>query len=598
MAPTRTSTDHLIPLVLVLVTGAALWYAHAQSWDLGGRSPILSYESAQVALAARELAWHGKLGTPYALPIDLVSHSVPPWPLSAVQPGMVFAEGLILKLVPARGITAGSDPRAWLTLVLPFVCYLAFGAFTVLAARYVLARHAPEAPRWVRVGAPATLGLAAVLDAQAQHFALSGVGELPATALLLLAFLGLALGAGSALPLTLGVLLGISGLFRANALWLAPAFALATAWSTPPGRRFRCAALVLAGFALPLAPWWIYKWRAFGSPAWDVAWFELWDHVQDRSWFELLHRAEIPELPRGFEALGLLAKKSASNLAHLVPPLLSGPRGLWLGALACWPFTRSSADESSRPLVAAAVVAFVCLVLDTLAASAGSPLLREVFPTRVLAELAGMLALWSLLGRIPNSSARARGVACVLAALLALGWGTWMSRMAQAESRALSLERGVPSSRSLTALSATLNSVLVPGEVLMSNLGPALAWQTNHPVIHLAYAPADIAGCRARHDFRHVLLVFRSAERAWAPWQEIVERPGAAATHAELGVRREQRFATADGFTVVWLELGPRQPQVALARPATRRTSAGPLLRWPHPPAAQPLAAVRPGGSR
>ena len=588
-----------MPLVLVLVTGAALWFAHAQSWDLGGRSPILSYESAQVALAARELAWHGKVGTPYALPIDLVSHAHPPWPLSAVQPGMMFAEALILKLVPARGITAGSDSRAWLTLVLPFVCYLAFGAFTVLAARYVLARHAGEAPRWVRTGAPATLGLAAMLDAQAQHFALSGVGELPATVLLLLAFLGLAIGAGSTLPLTLGILLGVSGLFRANALWLAPAFALATAWSAPAERRFRCGALVLAGYALPLAPWWIYKWQAFGSPAWDVAWFELWDHVQDRSWFELLHRAEIPELPRGFKALGLLAAKSASNLAQLVPPLLAGPRGLWLGALVCWPFTRSSGDVSSRPLVAAAVVACVGLGLDTLAASASSPLLREVFPTRVLAELAGMLALWSLLGRIPGSSVRTRGAACVLAALLALGWGTWMSHVAQVESRALSLERGLPTSRSLTALSARLNSVMVPGETLMSNLGPALAWQTTPPVIHLAYSPADIASCRARHDFRHVLLVFRSAERAWAPWQEIVERPGAAGTHAELGVRGERRFTTADGFVVVWLELGPRQPQVALDRPATRRTSAGPLLRWRHSPAARShVAGVRPGGSR
>jgi hypothetical protein len=133
----------------------------------------------------------------------------------------------------------------------------------------------------------------------------------------------------------------------------------------------------------------------------------------------------------------------------------------------------------------------------------------------------------------------------------------------------------------------------------MSNLGPALAWQTNHPVIHLAYSPADIAACRARHDFRHVLLVFRSAERAWAPWQEIVERPGEAGTHTELGVRHERRFMTADGFTVVWLELGA-QPQVALDACATRRTSAGPLLGFRGPPdaARHPLPGVRPGGSR
>jgi len=556
-----------MPLVLVLLAGATLWYAHAVAWDLGGRSPILTYESAQVALAARELAWHGRLATPYALPIDLATHTGSPWPLSAVQPGLVLAEALILKLVPASGFTAGSDPRAWLTLVLPFVCYLAFGAFTVLATRYLLARHAPDAPHWVRVGAPATLGFAAILDAQAQHFALSGVGDLPATVLLLFVLLGLALGAAGELPLTLGVLLGVSGLLRANAAWLAPIVALAAAWSAPAGRRLRSGLLVLAGFALPLAPWWIYKWRAFGSPAWDVARFELWDHVEDRSWFQLLHRAEIPALPRGAHALGLLAAKAGSNLARLLPALLAGPRGLWLGALACWPFTRAGADPGSRPLAAAAIVALAGLGLDTVAASAGMPLLREVFPSRVLAELAGVLALWSLLRRMPGTSERQRAVACVLAALLALGWGTWTTRLVQLESRATSLERGLPSSHSLTALSIALNQVLSPGETLMSNLGPALAWQTNHPVIHLAYAPEDVAACRARHDFRHVLLVFRSADRAWEPWQEIVERPGAAGTHPELGVRGERRFTTADGFVVVWLELGPRQPQMALWEP-------------------------------
>ena len=61
MSPTRRSTDHLLPLVLVLVAGAVVWYAHATAWDLGGRSPIMSYDSAQYALAARELAWHGRL---------------------------------------------------------------------------------------------------------------------------------------------------------------------------------------------------------------------------------------------------------------------------------------------------------------------------------------------------------------------------------------------------------------------------------------------------------------------------------------------------------------------------------------------------------
>jgi hypothetical protein len=85
-----------------MFVGAILWYAHAQAWDLGGRSPILSYDSAQYALAAREFAWHGRFATPFALPLDLATHSGSPWPLSAVQPGLVLAEALIFKLAPLR----------------------------------------------------------------------------------------------------------------------------------------------------------------------------------------------------------------------------------------------------------------------------------------------------------------------------------------------------------------------------------------------------------------------------------------------------------------------------------------------------------------
>jgi hypothetical protein len=448
----------------------------------------------------------------------------------------------------------------------PFICYLLLGAFTVLATRHLLEHHAEGAPRWVRAGAPATLGLCVLLDPQVQHFALSGVPDLPFAVLLLLALLGLALGAASAVPFTLGVMLGAATLFRAGSPWLAPVFAIAAAWSAPAERRLRAGGFVVAGFAAALLPWWLYQWHVFGTLSWDVARFEPWDGVQGRSGLELLHRAETPSLPRGAHALGLLAAKAFENLGGLLPPILTGPRGLWLGALAFWPFTRPLGDDPrARPLVAAAVVLLAGLVLDIVGTSAGTGLLRGAFPMRVLAELAGMLALWSMLRRLPETSERLRDVACILTAVLSLGWGVWTAQLATAESRGSSRERGTPSSRTLTALSVRLNAVLAPGEVLMSNLGPALAWQTNHPVIGLAASPADVGACRARNDFRHVVLVFRSSERAWAPWQEIVERPGEAGTHAELGVRRERRFLTADGFSVVWLELGPLAPQTALA---------------------------------
>ena len=145
--------------------------------------------------------------------------------------------------------------------------------------------------------------------------------------------------------------------------------------------------------------------------------------------------------------------------------------------------------------------------------------------------------------------------------VLALSWGTIETIEVHREARATL--RGVPATSTLTMLSRELNTVLDPGETVMSNLGPSLAWQTNHAVIHLAASPADVAACRERHDFHHVMLVFRDAERAWAAWREIVETPGAAKLDPTLGVREERRYTTPDGFTVVWLLLGPRTPALA-----------------------------------
>ena len=552
MTPTGRSTDHLLPLVLAMLAGAILWYAHAVAWDLGGRSPILSYDSAQYALAAREFAWHGRFGTPFALPLDLAHHTTSPWPLSAVQPGLVLVEALIFKLAPFQGVPIGSDPRAWLTLILPFTSYLMLGAAGVLGMRHLLASHVFGAPFAWRVGAPAAVGFMLLLDAEAQHFSVTGLTEMPFTVLLLGALLGLARGAGVSHPWVFGLLLGVAGLFRANMLWLAPLFALGSVWCAPAGRRLRVGFTILAGYALPLAPWWWYKWQAFGSPTWDITRFVVWDQVDGRSWFQLYHRPAPPEVPGGTEAARLIAAKIWGNLGRLLPALLEGPRGLWLGALVAYLFTRPP-----RSLATAAAVALAALVLNVLAACASIPWLRYVFPTRVLAEAAGLVALWSLVQRMPQVSTRMRQTVCSFAVVLALGWGGWLTQRGYTEAHEASLERGVPSSRTLTSLSIALNEVLRPNESVMSNLGPALAWQTNHPVIHLSHAPSDVPACRRLHDFRHILLVFRSSERAWPFWQEIVERNAAAATIPELNVTRERRFRTADGFEVVWLELGP-----------------------------------------
>ena len=102
MGETRKTVAGVSMLLTLLVAGCGLWWMHAEAWSLGRRSPVLSYDTAQYALAARELAQTGRMQTPYALPIELASHPQPPWPLALVQPGLVILE-------PSR---SSSHPRS------------------------------------------------------------------------------------------------------------------------------------------------------------------------------------------------------------------------------------------------------------------------------------------------------------------------------------------------------------------------------------------------------------------------------------------------------------------------------------------------------
>jgi len=569
----KSAADVGILLALVLA-GFGLWALHARAWGLGTRSPVLNYDTAQYAVAARELAEHGRLATRFALPVELARHAVPPWPLAAVQPGLVLTEAAIFRLVP-RIVHIGdlftfylqvAHQREWLTLLVPFFCYLMLGAALALITARLLARHAPSVGPGGQRLAALTVGLAFLLDAEAQHFAVGGYPELPFTLGLAGAFAALVSGrAAPQRPFLFGLLLGVTGSFRASGLWLAPVLALAAAILTP-GRRPRVILLTLLGFALPLAPWWYYKWRAFGSPAWDLSSLILWEGVQGRTWFSLFNLPETPVLPRGMEAAGLLAAKIGRRLPGLLMAVATGPRALWTGALVLWLAT----CRPPRPLAVAAGAVLAANAMALLAAAASIPWRQFLFPTRVLLEAAGMLALWGLLARapVPAIGPRLAGVLKVGVAALAIVWGATQTLRGTEEARRTSTERGVPSVLTLRDLGHRLRQRVPENEVVMSNLGPMLSWYSGRSVVHLAQTPADLAACRRRLEFRHVLVVFRDVEAVWPGWEDVFLRPDEATRYPEWNVVRVIHWRQYDGFRIVWLELGPPEPTLARARSA------------------------------
>ena len=127
-----------------------------------------------------------------------------------------------------------------------------------------------------------------------------------------------------------------------------------------------------------------------------------------------------------------------------------------------------------------------------------------------------------------------------------------------AEARAAAESRGLPSVATLRTLSAELDRTLGAGELVMSNLGPTLAWFARRPVLHLSLGPEDMPACRRRVPFRRVVLAFRDPAHAWGSWASLVANPDVARSHPEWGVERARLWLTNDGFRVVWLELEER----------------------------------------
>jgi hypothetical protein len=206
--------------------------------------------------------------------------------------------------------------------------------------------------------------------------------------------------------------------------------------------------------------------------------------------------------------------------------------------------------------------------LGVLTAAVSIPWLRFVFPARVLLEAAGLVALWAVLSSAADFASRPmlrRGL-IIAAGLLALGWGSLQTVRGNAEARVASAGRGVPGVLSLLQIAVLMNREIPADEVVMSNLGPVLAWHARRPVLHLTLSPADLEGCRRRLEFRHVLLVFRDPANAWPGWREAVTVPAEAPSRPEWNVRRAREWRTAEGFSVIWLELKPPLARLAAAR--------------------------------
>src|SRR5262249_46036022 len=205
----------------------------------------------------------------------------------------------------------------------------------------------------------------------------------------------------------------------------------------------------------------------------------------------------------------------------------------------------------ARAVAAAAWSALAILAVSVVLAALSMPWTRFLFPARVAVDAAG---LWALLAVIARARLRYAPRTMRAAALvLVLAWSAWLCTRGLWEARAAASERGLPSTATLRALAREAESQTRAGEVVMSNLGPVLAWYARRPVLHPALSPADLSACRQRVEFDHVLLVFREVELAWPAWRELVGSADRAGFEPDWNIADVRREETTDGFRVTWV---------------------------------------------
>ena len=271
---------------------------------------MLAYDAAEYAVAARELADRGRMATPFALPIELAD---PRRATLAARAGPARAPVRRGGAVPcrrSRGAGGGAEPRTLarrerLVLVIPILSYLATAlvlAWTVFA---LLSRDAPAGGFAWHTGAAIVIGACFLLDPEAQHYAAGGFTELPFTLGLATRDRGDRARGRRAAPAALRPAAGVAGRVpRQPCSGSRRSLVAAAAATAPRATRLRTFVRAIVGYALPLAPWWIYKWRMFGTPAWDLSALAVWDGIDGRSWFSLNHLPEPPRLPTGGAGAG------------------------------------------------------------------------------------------------------------------------------------------------------------------------------------------------------------------------------------------------------------------------------------------------------
>ncbi len=461
---------------------------------------LFTFDSAEFAVAGRELSRSGRLGTTFVLPDELSVPRRPPFPLQVGHP-------VVPMLDAARFALAGERPE--LTLIPPALAYLALVILTGLLVR--------------RLGgstvAAGLAGLTVALSERILYYSTEGLSEIPFAACGVAAMLALGRLPRGGSPWLLGALLGLGHLTRPVMVALLPAWIGGAAAAAEPGRRIRTAALAFAGFVPFAASLALYKWVAAGDPLADVSRYNLLIGLAPE--FDPIRIHRMLDLPPPGPFLASHAAAVFAKLAAHGPGMLGGALNLAgpLAPLLLIGFLlmpERSRGDRALAFTAVAILALLVLVVTL------------TLPTRrYLAPLLPLLAAFGIAGaaRLADRGRRGlRTLALVLMIAIAAPAAYVTARTWRWAFPAGYRDRGVFTESQWRALGRAVSTSLPRGAIVASDAGAFVAWYGDRATVLIPDRPEDLEELDRRLPLDALVLT-----NEW-----LVEQPGHDAWRAIL----------------------------------------------------------------
>lgn len=440
--------------------------------------PLLTYDSAEYAIAGRHLARTGTLATWFVHPDELATPRRPPFP-------MIVGHPLVPMLNAAVFTVGGTGTVA--TLIPPALCFL-----VLVGCAAALGRRLGDS-----AAAGIFAGLAVSLSAPVLAFSSEGLSEIPFTAAWMGALVLLWDLPNRPRALVLGFVLGIAHLARPIMVPMLPAWLLGIALAAAPKSRMRTVGLTLVGFIACAAPLALYKWVAAGNPLADVARYNLLSYLSPELTPVRIHRMIHPPSPLPY----LLAHPEAlvAKFAYFAPRTAwwaIGQAGFAFAALFLAWVARSLRESKEGPFrltVIATFALYIVLVTLTL------PNWRYLFPLGPVLLVIAVSQAW-LIGRYFRWPGWLTAVAC--AALVAFGPGNSLLRVW----RTTAPDRGGFTQADWRTIGRELSARLPAKAAFASDVGPELTWYTEHASVLIPNTPEEIGDIDRRLPIQAIVL--------------------------------------------------------------------------------------------